>query len=97
MVYSMPAQPPFLTPMRTPAPPAPLLARLMLMRSAARSVKVMTCGLRRGADFGRSGLMLVSRDRCLSMAGNIAHLPQKSRPLGAPRGLLSAAGATADL
>ena len=44
-VYSMPAQPPFLTPMRRPAAPVPFSAVMALMRSAARSDSFITCGL----------------------------------------------------
>ena len=47
MVYSMPAQPPFLMPMRSPPVPAPFSARMALMRSAARSVSFITWGLGR--------------------------------------------------
>ena len=45
MVYSMPAQPPFLTPMRSPAVPAPFSTMMDRMRAAARSVSFITWGL----------------------------------------------------
>jgi hypothetical protein len=42
MVYSMPAQPPFLTPTRTPATGRSARAITSLMRSAAASVSFIT-------------------------------------------------------
>jgi hypothetical protein len=52
----MPAQPPFLMPMRSPAPATPFSAVKALMRSAARSVRLITWG------FGLAVLMkLVSK------------------------------------
>jgi hypothetical protein len=42
MVYSMPAQPPFLTPTRTPATGRSARAITSLMRSAAASVSRIT-------------------------------------------------------
>src|SRR6476469_7064796 len=44
----MPAQPPFLTPTRTPTTGLAAFAITYLMRSAAASVRLMTCGLGRG-------------------------------------------------
>jgi hypothetical protein len=48
MVYSMPAQPPFLTPMRAPTTFVPFATMIALMRSAAASVSVITLGRGRG-------------------------------------------------
>jgi hypothetical protein len=44
MVYSMPAQPPFFTPMRTPSTSLPDAAVSARMRVAAASVRLITCG-----------------------------------------------------
>src|SRR4029079_19706805 len=44
MVYSMPAQPPFFTPMRTPSISLPEAAESARRRSAAASVRLITCG-----------------------------------------------------
>ena len=48
MVYSMPAQPPFFTPMRMPAAGLSALARISRTRSAARSVTETTWKRGRG-------------------------------------------------
>src|SRR3954454_14853315 len=54
----MPAQPPFLTPTRTPTTGFTAFAITYLMRSAAASVSLITCGRGRGLAISDSSVAL---------------------------------------
>src|SRR5437588_8200585 len=67
----MPAQPPFLTPTRTPTTGLAAFAITYLMRSAAASVSRITCGRGRGVAIGFRSFSLCSLDVCYLNVGSI--------------------------
>src|SRR4029078_8133262 len=83
IVYSIPAQPPFFTPTRTPAMGLPACAITDLMRNAAASVSRITWGLGRGVVITSSSHHMEASDCRLP---HMEHKPGFVRhPAGVPR------------